>query len=181
MDHFLEEGIARKGGWIQNLIYVLTWVVMIVTAVAAAFFLTFIFQFNQASLWGLPLFALNGVVAFLCYRYKDRIRTEYECAITNGLVEIAAVYNNTRRREVITFKMKDVLTLALAGDEQAEAFARQPGAKKVNITLDKEKPAYLVCLAREDGKFLIRMQVSPEFANVMRLYLPHGANARLGS
>ncbi|MDD3244103.1 MAG: hypothetical protein PHD32_10315 [Eubacteriales bacterium] len=180
MDNFLEEAVRRKNPLLGSVLYVLLWVFTVAGALVAGMYLTLAFQMGAGMWMNALMFLLFGLGAYLCFRYKDRLRTEYECSITNGLVEISAVYNNRRRRDIITFKMKDVQGLTRGDDTAlAERVSHEEGVKFVKIALNPDAPAYLVYLVRGAEKFLIRMEVSREFAHVMKIYAPNTADIRL--
>lgn len=180
MDNFLEEGISRKNSAFSTILYAIMWIILLSSAIMAAFYLSFVFQFNSSTILpSLGLFVIFGGIAYLSYRFKDNLRVEYDCSITNGLIEIGVIYNNNRRRDVITFKMKDVQALAHGDDQKIAAYAQRPDIKQIRVTRNPDVPNYLVYLTQGEKKYLIRMEVSKDFAALMKMYVSRTADVRI--
>ena len=105
MDHFLEEIVVRRNRALQEILYYLGTVTMIVAALIAFWMLTGIF--NAFSIVGLVILLVFGAIAVLLYLYKDRTRTEFEYTFTNGDLDFAQVFNNQKRKNLGTMTQYD--------------------------------------------------------------------------
>ena len=114
MDHFMEEVVVKRSRALQELMYYLANVVMVLSAILGFMLLQWLF-----SGFSIPLlinFVLLIGIAVLLFLYKDRLRTEYEYTFTNGELDFAQVFNNKKRKSLGTMRVKERRFLRSRGE-----------------------------------------------------------------
>jgi hypothetical protein len=101
---------------------------------------------------------------------KDFLRVEYEYSFTNGVVDIAQVVNNRRRKELITFKTREVEYVASIEDPKLHNFESRPNIKKIKAVLNADSNIYFASFRKNDAQYLVYFEPSPEFLKFMRMY-----------
>ena len=172
MDHFLEEIVVKKNRTANEVMYVLSVIMMVVSAIYAVFMLQVLFM-------GFDVFTLITVlisagVAVLLFLRRDRLRTEYEYTFTNGDMDFAMVFNNQKRKSLGTMKVKNVEAF---GPVSAPAFQRYVTMKDVktsNWFLNRGSELYYFFFAKDSQKRLIIIEPSEEMVAYIKQYLPRG-------
>lgn len=96
MDHFMEEVVVKHNRGVENALYILSNIVMVLSALWALMCIQMLFM--QFSIYGLIEALLTAGVAVLLFLRRDRLRTEYEYTFTNGDLDFAQVFNNQKRK-----------------------------------------------------------------------------------
>ena len=147
MDDFLEQVARRRHQGVFTLMYVLMWVVIVISGFSALMYLMNImgvdaegnFQFNFIALIFAVVF---GGIAFLLWRRADYCKMEYDYSFTNGTLDVSRVLNNKRRRYLTALDMKDVVR---CGPAKGPAFVKtlnEPNIKKHNWFLNRDANLY---------------------------------------
>ncbi|MBQ7866188.1 MAG: hypothetical protein IJ350_07430, partial [Clostridia bacterium] len=98
MDRFLEEVVVKKQRGVNEVLFMLSMVLMIFLSIFGFMMLqTLVIAFDFLSL-AITVIALGG--AFLLFLYRDRLRAEYEYTFTNGALDFAMVFNNQKRKSL---------------------------------------------------------------------------------
>lgn len=93
MDHFMEEVVVKHNRGVENALYILSNIVMVLSALWALMCIQMLFM--QFSIYGLIEALLTAGVAVLLFLRRDRLRTEYEYTFTNGDLDLPR-YSTTR-------------------------------------------------------------------------------------
>lgn len=186
MDSFREEIIAPKSKVLGTVLYVIAWAALLFFAFIAVQGFYGVFNALQmesvdkvevvAQAVRLVLFA---GLSILLYWRKDFVRPEYEYTFTNGFTEIAAVYNNSRRKNLLTFKMKDVYIIAQRGDETINAKLREGNIKRVNAFLNRDSRLYCLYIETPGNRTLLTIEPSDEMLKLMKQFTPREAQIKL--
>lgn len=171
MDHFLEEIVVRRNRALQEVLYYLGTVTMVVAALIAFWMLTGIF--NAFSIFGLVVLLVFGAIAVLLYLYKDRARTEFEYTFTNGDLDFAQVFNNQKRKNLGTMRVKNVETFGPVDSENFRKIINMPGLTRKNWFLNRDAKLYYFYYQKESKRTVIVMEPSPEMVEMLRKYMPH--------
>lgn len=173
MDHFMEEIVVKKQKGLQDFMYYLSTVVMVVSALIGFSFLSTLLM--AFSVEGLVLtVAFVGSAALLFLR-KDRIRTEYEYTFTNGDLDFAQVFNNQKRKSLGTMRVRNVEAFGKVDSEGFRKMVNMPGLKRKNWFLNRGAVLYYFYYQKESEKSMIIMEASQEMVDMIKKYLPHGA------
>jgi hypothetical protein len=178
LDNFREEVAVRRNAGLYGFLYALAWVAMVIFALIAIMGLSGLMSmlttgFNAAPIIMLVVF---GGLAFLIFRYKDELKSEYEYAFTNGDLDVSKVLNNSRRRYLTSLTMKNV---EAAGPVTSPAFQRyltMPGIKKHNWFLNRDAKLYFFYFNKNNVKHLMMVELSDEMVELVKKphYMSHG-------
>ncbi len=172
-DHFRletvtkEEIVVKKHKGLYNLLYVLLWFTLLVCAIIAATNLMGLMSGNL-SLPTIITTLVFGGAAWLGWWGKDLLRVEYEYSLTNGIMDIAQVINNRRRKEALSFRMRDVEILAPIDDPKLQGYEQRPGIKKIKAVLNADSTVYFLFVKKDEQHYLVYMEPSEEMVQLMR-------------
>jgi len=173
MDHFLEEIVVKKNRTLDDVIYYLSAVFMVILALFAMMQLQFIFyQFDVMTLVTTLVSAGGAVLLFL---RRDRLRTEYEYTFTNGEMDFAMVFNNQKRKSLGTMRVKNVEAFGAVSSSAFQRYITMQGIKRDNWFLNRGAELYYFYFAKEGKKRIIILEPSQEMVDLVKKYLPRGA------
>ena len=173
MDHFMEEIVIRRNRMLQEVTYYLATVTMVVFAVIGFWMLSTIFYAFSVPALVLLVFFIG--VAVLLYLYKDRLRTEYEYTFTNGELDFARVFNNQKRKNLGTMRVKNVDTFGPVDSDNFRKLINMPGLQRRNWFLNRGAALYYFYYQKEGRRTLIVLEPSAELVDLIRRNLAHGA------
>lgn len=172
MDHFLEEVVVRKSHGLQDAMYYLANVLMVLSAIIAVFMLQGLFMgFDVLTLVMVLLMAGCAVLLFL---RKDRLRTEYEYTFTNGEMDFAMVFNNQKRKSLGTMRVKNVEAFGPVTSPSFQRYITMKDIKKDHWFLNRGAELYYFFFAKDGKKRIIVIEPSAEMVELIRKYLPRG-------
>jgi len=173
MDRFMEMVVTKHQKAFNEVLYYLSAVVMVVSAIIAMMLLNMIFYAFSVPM--LILLLVNAGLAVYLFLFRDRLRTEYEYTFTNGTLDFAQVYNNKKRKNLGSLNCK---TVDAFGPVEGQAFARyssMPGIKHTRWFLNRGAKLYYFYFQKEGNKRLIVLEPNDQLVEYIRFYLPHGA------
>lgn len=95
-------------------------------------------------------------------------KVEYEYTLTNGSVEIAAIYNASKRKELFHFEMEQV---AMIVPENSNRIEHENFAKKRNYTSgNKDRNAVTMVVEINGAKQAVSMELNEKCMEHIRLY-----------
>ena len=170
MDNFREEVAIRRNAGVYNLLYMLSWVVMVLFALMAMIGLSGVMGMMSGSFSIMPIVMLVvfGGLAFLIYRYKDELKSEYEYVFTNGDLDVSKVLNNSRRRYLTSLTMKNVEAAGPVTSPSFQRYVTMQGIKKHNWFLNRDAHLYYFYFAKASVKHLMVVELSDEMAGLVR-------------
>ena len=168
-DHFKEEIVVKKKKILSTLIYIVMWMSMLFSALVASIYLMQLTS-GRFTLDVIIPFVIFGGGAWLGWWGKDFLRVEYEYTFTNGVVDIAQVINNRRRKEALSFKMKDVEIVASIDNPKLHNYEQKQNIKKIKAVVNADSPIYFVFVKKNDQYCLIYFEPSADFLKLMRIY-----------
>jgi len=172
MDHFLEEVVIRRNRAMQELGYYLSAVIMVLFGLIGFWMLSTLF--SSFSVAALIIMLIFGGLAVLLYLYKDRLRTEYEYTFTNGDLDFAQVFNNQKRKNLGTMRVKNVDAFGPVDSDNFRKLINMPGAKRRNWFLNRDAELYYFYYQKDSTRTIIVMEPSAEMVDMIKKYLPHG-------
>lgn len=173
MDHFLEEVVVKQRNTLNRILYAVSWVMIIASALFASLTLgTLSMNFNWVSVATVLVFA--GIAVYI-YFFHDRLLTEYEYTFTNGSLDFAEVYNNKKRKSLGSLNVRNVEAFGRVNSDAFNRYLSMPGIKKMNWFLNREAELYFFYFTKESDKKMIILEPSAELVSYIRQYLPAGA------
>ncbi len=172
MDHFLEEVVVKRKNTLNRIVYYLSWVVMIFSALLAMMNLQVLFmQFDVISL-AITL-VLAGMAVYIFF-FHDRLLTEYEYTFTNGSLDFAEVYNNKKRKSLGSLNVKTVDAFGKVSSGSFQRYLKMPGIKRMNWFLNREAELYYFYFSKDNAHKMIILEPSEEMVGLIRQYIPRG-------
>jgi hypothetical protein len=170
LDNFREEVAVRRNAGMYNLLYMLAWVGMIVFALMAMIGLSGVMGMMSTGFNIMPivLLVLFGGLAFLIFRYKDELKSEYEYSFTNGELDVSKVLNNSRRRYLTNLKMKDVEAAGPVTGAAFRRFVTMPGVKKHNWFVNRDAHLYFFYFVKSGTKHLMVVEITNEMVDLVK-------------
>ncbi len=173
MDRFMEEVVVKKQRGLNEVLYVLSVVMMVVMAIVG--FMTMQMLFVQFDLFMLIFTLINLGGAFLLFLYRDRLRTEYEYTFTNGALDFAKVFNNQKRKSLGSLACARVEAFGPVNGNAFQRYITMPGMKRSNWFLNRGAELYYFYIQKDNSKRLIIFEPSQELVDYIKFYLPRGA------
>lgn len=172
MDHFMEEIVVKKDKMFNEVLYVLSMIMMVISGILAVMMLNFLF--TGFDIVTLVLTLISAGMAVLLFLRRDRLRTEYEYTFTNGELDFAMVFNNQKRKTLGTMKVQNVEAF---GPVTGDAFKRYVSMKDVktnNWFLNRGAELYFFYFAKDGKKKLIIIEPSQDLVVMIKKYLSRG-------
>ena len=173
MDHFLEEIVVKHKKALHEALFYLGGAVMVLFALIAFWMLANLL--NAFSPIALVVTVVFGGVAVLLYLFRDRLRTEYEYTFTNGDLDFAQVFNNQKRKNLGTMRVKNVDTFGPVDSDNFRKLINMPGLQRRNWFLNRGAALYYFYYQKEGRRTLIVLEPSAELVDLIRRNLAHGA------
>lgn len=173
MDRFMEQIVVKKNRFLNEMMYIMSFIMMVITGLLAMMSISMIFyNFSIPALIELVILAGSCALLFL---YRPRLRTEYEYTFTNGDLDFAMVFNNQKRKSLGSLKVKNVDAF---GPVNSQAFQRYISMKDVKQTrwfLNRDAELYYFYFQKESNKRIIILEPNEELVDYIKQYLPYGA------
>ena len=172
MDRFLEEVVTKHKRGLDEVLYYMSWIVMIFCAVLGfAFLQSLPYSFNVATV---IVTVIPIAIAIYLWIIHDRFRTEYEYTFTNGSLDFAMVFNNKKRKSLGSLNVQKVDAF---GKVQSGSFHRhtQGDVKHLRWFLNRDSELYYIAFSKESQKSVIIFEPSEEMVGYIKHYLPYGA------
>mgnify|MGYP000858747340 FL=1 len=170
MDNFREEVAVRRSAGLYNFLYMLAWVAMVVFVLMAMFFLSAVMGMMSTGFNIMPviLLVVFGGMAFLVYRYKDELKSEYEYVFTNGDLDVSKVLNNSRRRYLTSLNMKNVEAAGPVNGAGFQRYVTMQGIKKHNWFLNRDAHLYFFYFVKSGVKHLMVVELTNEMVDLVK-------------
>lgn len=173
MDQFMEEVVTKRNKGKENVVYILAWVVMILSGLFAVIMFNLLSVAISAQglsggiIWEGLLTLLMLASAVLLYLYKDRIRTEYEYTFTNGIMDFAKVFNNRKRKALGTMNVRNVEACGMVSSGSFHRYLSMPGIKRINWFLNRDAELFYFYYQKDGTKSLLIIEPSPAMRDMI--------------
>ncbi len=174
MDRFLEEVVTKRKRVMEEILYYVSLVMMVVFAIMGMMFLsTLSVSFNAVTVISTVL--LLGMAAYLFF-FRDKLRTEYEYTFTNGSLDFATVFNNKKRKSLGSLNVAKVDAFGKVASGSFRRHVSAPNVKQLRWFLNREAELYYFAFSKEGKKSIIVFEPSEQMVDYIRHYLPYGAH-----
>ena len=174
MDRFLEEVVKKHKRTMEEVLYVLSLVMMVVFGVMGFLSLQMLMvAFDVPTLLSTVL--LIGMAVYLFF-YRDKLRTEYEYTFTNGSLDFAMVFNNRKRKPLGSLNVAKVDAFGKVESGSFHRHSNTPGIKHLRWFLNREAELYYFVFSKNGQKSLLVFEPSEEMVSYIKHYLPYGAH-----
>ena len=172
MDYFKEEVVVSRNRILGDVLYALSWVLVVVLGFYA-FILLQAMMFNF-SVYLLLMLALSTATAVLLFFFKDNFKMEYEYAFTNGSLDFARVLRSARRKELGSMNVANVSACGHVAHQSFQKFLAMKDVNKRNWFLNRDGNLFYFYYVKESRKNMIIIEPSEEMVEMIRQYLPFG-------
>lgn len=173
MDRFLEESVRKHKRMMEEIMYYLSWAMMLISAVLAFMFLNFLLMgFDVATL--VTTLVFGGIAVYL-FLFHDRLRTEYDYTFTNGSIDFAMVFNNKKRKSLGSLDVSKVDAFGKVSSGSFHRHISAPNVKQLRWFLNRDAELYYFAFSKDGKKSVIVFEPSEQMVDYIRHYLPFGA------
>lgn len=170
MDNFREEIIVRRNATPYQLLYMLSWVGIVLFGLIALMLLqTTVMQMNF-DLVSIAILLVSGGIAALLFFKKDNLKVEYEYTFTNGDLDFARVLSNSKRKELGTMKVKNVEACGFVTHPSFQRYLTMKDVRKDNWFLNRGANLFYFFFQKDGKKRLIVIEPSAEMAKLVKQY-----------
>ena len=174
MDRFLEEVVKKHNRGVDEVMYYLSWALMLGCAVLGLLSLQMmLYSFNIGTIVTTVVFVGSAVYLWMTH---EKLRTEYEYTFTNGSLDFAMVFNNKKRKSLGSL---NVAKGDAFGKVSSGSFRRHTSGndvKHLRWFLNREAELYYLAFSKEGKKSVIVFEPSEEMVSYIKHYLPYGAH-----
>lgn len=172
MDNFKEDIVSSRNRFLPNLLYVLSWVFVVVFGLYAYLLLQTMFMAFSVS--GLVLMLISGALAVLIFIGKDRLKLEYEYTFTNGSLDFAQVFRSAKRKELGSMNVKNVAACGHVAHESFQRFLSMKDVEKKNWFINRDGNLFYFYYVKENKKHMIIIEPSEEMVSMICNYVQPG-------
>ena len=178
MDNFHEEVATKANKTVDNMLYGLCWVAIVLFGIIAMTGLSSLLSLHF-SVAAVVYFVVFGGLAFLIWYKKDNLRVEYDYTFTNGDLDVGKVFGNARRRLMTSLNMKNVETAGMVTDQSFQRFMNDKTVKKHNWFVNRGANLSYFYFEKENDKHqtikhVIVLELSGEMLAMLKPYLKFG-------
>ena len=175
MDHFHEEVVVKRNNVVNRVVYMFSWVILVMSGLFAMMNLSGVMGPNGLNLVALVIALVFGGIAAAIFFFHDQLLTEYEYTFTNGALDFAEVYNNKKRKSLGSLNVKTVEAFGKVSSGAFHRYLNMPGVKRFNWFLNREAELYFFFFSKDNNKKMIVLEPSEELVGLIKLYIPHGS------
>ena len=179
MDRFLEEVVVKRKRVLDEIMYYVWMLMMVVFGMFGLMnlmSLPTVFMTEGFDLTVLVITLLFCAMAVYLFMTYDKWRTEYEYTFTNGSLDFAMVFNNRKRKALGSL---DIRKVDAFGKVQSGSFRRHTSGndvKHLRWFLNRDAELYYFAFSKEGKKSVIVFEPSEEMVGYIKHYLPYGAH-----
>lgn len=174
MDRFLEEVVKKHNRGVDEVMYYLSWALMLVCAVLGFLSLQMmLYSFSIGTIVTTVVFV--GIAVYL-WMTHDKLRTEYEYTFTNGSLDFAMVFNNKKRKSLGSLNVAKVDAFGKVSSGSFRRHTSGNDVKHLRWFLNREAELYYLAFSKEGKKSVIVFEPSEEMVSYIKHYLPYGAH-----
>ena len=176
-DHFMEEVVVKKKNTVNKILYYISWVLIVFSALEAMIRFSSITRgiagggINAVEI---ALFLICGGIAVYTFLIHDKFLTEYEYTFTNGARDFAEVYNNKKRKPLGSLNVRNVECFAKVSSDQFKRYLNMPDIKRMNWFLNRDAELYFFYFSKDNNRKMIVLEPSEELVGYIKQYLPRG-------
>ena len=172
MDHFKEEVVVCRSSMLSNILYALSWVLIVVFGIYGMLMLQMMmFAFNFGTVF-LTVATIGAAV--LLFFAKDHLKVEFEYSFTNGSLDIAKVMRSVKRKELGSMNVANVSACGHVAHDSFRKFLAMKDVTKRNWFLNRDGNLFYFYYVKENKKYMIIIEPSEEMVEMIRHYLPAG-------
>ena len=167
MDNFKEDVVCSRNRLLPNILYVVSWVMIVLSGLYALLLLQVIF-------FDFTVLAASAGLAVFLFFFKDNLKLEYEYTFTNGVLDFAKVLRSARRKELGSMNVANVSACGHVAHDSFRRFLAQKDVEKKNWFLNRDGNLFYFYYVKENKKHMIIIEPSEDMVEMIRNYVPAG-------
>jgi len=172
MENYIEQCVSGPRSTGKKVLYNLCWCATVLLVVLAIFFATGIVGSNPAVLeikWANVILMLVCLAAaFVCFRRKDALRMEYDYFLGDGVIEISAVLNASRRKKLEEIPLSKVAQMGmLVGSAEAKTMQAQK-IENHRWFLNQDARIYYLIYTKGSIRHMALLELNDEMITAIR-------------
>ena len=172
MDNFKEDIVSSRSTLLPNILYVISWVFVVIFGLYALLMLQVLFVAFSVS--SLLITALSAAAAVLLFLLKDNLKVEYEYTFTNGSLDFAKVLRGARRKELGSMNVANVAACGHVAHDSFRRFLSMKDVEKKNWFLNRDGNLFYFYYVKENRKHMIIIEPSEEMVGMITRYVQAG-------
>lgn len=173
LDNFKEDIVCRRNRLIPDILYIISWVLVVVFGLYAMMMLQVVFY--EFSLSSLLVTLVSAGLAVLVFLRKDELKLEYEYTFTNGSLDFAKVMCSAKRKELGSMTVANVAAMGHVAHDSFHKFLAQKDVEKKNWFLNRDGNLFYFYYVKDNKKHMIIIEPSEEMVDLIRRYAAPGA------
>ena len=172
MDNFKEDIVTSRSTLLNNVLYALCWVMIVVSGIYAFLLLQVLMvSFSVATLL---VTLLSAGCAVLLFFAKDNLKTEYEYTFTNGSLDFAKVLRGAKRKELGSMNVANISACGHVAHDSFRRYISMKDVEKKNWFLNRDGNLFYFYYVKENKKHMIVIEPSEELVQMMIPYFQAG-------
>ncbi|HZJ82660.1 MAG TPA: hypothetical protein VFD57_02510 [Clostridia bacterium] len=178
MDNFREESVSKVSTGLNTMLYVLSFIGMVFFGFIAL--LNFMSIINgNFSIPAIIMALIFGGLAYGCFVARNNQRIEYDYTFTNGILDVAKVINNKKRKRLLSTNVRDFEIIAPTSEEGFQRMLNHKGIeKKHNYFLNPGGGLYYGLFIHEGKKSMIVFEPSQKMVEMFKIYNPRNVKVQ---
>lgn len=172
MDNFKEDIVSSRSTLLPNILYVISWIFVVIFGLYALLMLQVLFVAFSAS--GLIITVLSAAAAVLLFLLKDNLKVEYEYTFTNGSLDFAKVMRGARRKELGSMNVANVAACGHVAHDSFRHYLSMKDVEKKNWFLNRDGNLFYFYYVKENKKHMIIIEPSEEMVGMIVRYVQPG-------
>lgn len=174
VDFFHEESVNKAGAGARGALYFACYGGMIIFGILALYGLMALMGGN-INVMSVVVTLIFGAAAYGMYILRNNQNIEYDYTFTNGILDIARVVDNNKRKKLLSTDIKEFEIIAPTSDEGFERMLNHKGIiKRYNFFLNKGKGLYYGIFMHEGQKCMLVFEPSEKMLGIFKKFNPRG-------
>jgi len=173
VDFFHEESVGKVGGG-RGALYFLYYAGMIFFGILALQGLMSIMG-GSINVMTIAFTLIFGAATYGMFILRNNQNIEYDYTFTNGVLDIAKVINNSKRKKLLSADIKEFEIIAPTSDEGFARMLNHQGIqKRHNYFVNKGKGLYYGIFTHEGQKSMLVFEPSEKMLTIFKKFNPRG-------
>jgi hypothetical protein len=178
MDHFHEESVSKVNTGMNTLIYILSYVGMVIFAILALNGLMTIFS-GIINVFSIVITLVFGGLAYGCFVLRNNQRIEYDYTFTNGILDIAKVINNNKRKKLLSADIREFEVVAPTSDDGFQRMLHHKGIEnRYNYFLNRGGGLYYGVFTHDGSKSMLVFEPSEKLLKLFKIFNPRNVKIK---
>jgi len=178
MDYFHEESVTKVNGGLNSVLYVICYIGMIIFAFIALQGLMILMR-GIIDISTIIIMVVCGALAYLCFVLKNNQRIEYDYTFTNGILDIAKIINNSKRKKLLSVDVREFEVIAPISDEGFKRMLHHKGIQnRYNYFLNRGSGLYYGIFTQDGAKSMLVFEPSEKLVELFKIFNPRNVKTK---